>query len=98
MIYDKRVLMSNFSLEPLIGALKNLDLAHIDWVIVGGESGPYARPMQEKWVIDIRDQCQQVGVPFFFKQWGGQNKKQAGRILEGEEWNDLPLSYNGNGV
>lgn len=86
------------SLEPLIGALKNLDLAHIDWVIVGGESGPYARPMQEEWVIDIRDQCQQVGVPFFFKQWGGQNKKQAGRILEDREWNCLPVSYDGNVV
>ena len=82
------------SLEPLIGALTNLDLAHIDWVIVGGESGPQARPMEEKWVIDIRDQCQQANVPFFFKQWGGRNKKQTGRILENKTWDAFPLSYN----
>ena len=54
--------------------------------------------MQEEWVIDIRNQCQQAGVPFFFKQWGGRNKKQTGRILEGRTWDDLPLSYNGKGV
>ena len=86
------------SLEPLIGALPNLDLTHIDWVIVGGESGPYARPMKEDWVIDIRDQCQQSDVPFFFKQWGGRNKKQAGRILEDREWNGWPASYDGQGL
>ena len=85
------------SLEPLIGALPNLDLTHIDWVIVGGESGPYARPMQEEWVIDIRDQCQQADVPFFFKQWGGRNKKRAGRTLEGRTWNGWPDSYDGQG-
>ena len=86
------------SLEPLIGALPNLDLTDIDWVIVGGESGPYARPMQEEWVIDIRDQCQQGDVPFFFKQWGGRNKKQAGRTLEGQTWNGWPASYDGQGL
>jgi len=86
------------SLEPLIGALPNLNLAHIDWVIVGGESGPQARPMQEEWVIDIRNQCQQAVVPFFFKQWGGRNKKQTGRILEGRTWDDLPLSSHSKGV
>ena len=80
------------SLEPLIGALPKLDLTHIDLVIVGGESGPQARPMQEKWVIDIREQCQQADVHFFFKQWGGRNKKQTGRILEGRTWDDLPVS------
>lgn len=83
------------SLEPLIGALTHLDLTSIDWVIVGGESGPQARPMQEKWVIDIRDQCLQANIPFFFKQWGGQNKKREGRTLEKRTWDDLPVSYNG---
>ena len=83
------------SLEPLIGALTHLDLTSIDWVIVGGESGPQARPMQEKWVVDIRDQCHRADIPFFFKQWGGPNKKQRGRILEERTWDDLPISYNG---
>ena len=83
------------SLEPLIGALPHLDLTGIDWVIVGGESGPHARPMQKEWVIDIRNQCQQVGIPFFFKQWGGRNKKREGRVLERRTWDDLPISYNG---
>ena len=86
------------SLEPLIGALPNLDLTRIDWVIVGGESGPYARPMQKEWVIDIRDQCQQASVPFFFKQWGGRNKKREGRKLEDKTWDALPLAYNGVGI
>ena len=85
------------SLEPLIGALPGLNLGRIDWVIVGGESGPRARPIQEEWVTDIRDQCLQTDVPFFFKQWGGRNKKQTGRILEGRTWDDLPVSYNGEG-
>ena len=83
------------SLEPLIGALPDLDLTGINWVIVGGESGPQARPMQEEWVIDIRERCQQVDIPFFFKQWGGRNKKRKGRILEERTWDDLPVSYNG---
>ena len=83
------------SLEPLIGTLPNLDLACIDWVIVGGESGPHARPIQKEWVIDIRDQCLQADIPFFFKQWGGRNKKREGRILEKRTWDDLPVSYNG---
>jgi len=82
------------SLEPLIGALPNLDLEHIDWVIVGGESGPGARTMQEEWVLDIRDQCQHASVPFFFKQWGGQNKKRQGRELEKKTWDSLPLAYS----
>ena len=78
------------SLEPLLGPLPNLNLDGIDWVIVGGESGPGARPMQSSWVVDIRDQCQKAGVPFFFKQWGGVNKKRAGRVLEGRTWNAMP--------
>ena len=83
------------SLEPLIGALPNLDLTYIDWVIVGGESGPQARPIQKEWVIDIRDQCHQADIPFFFKQWGGRNKKREGRTLEERTWDDFPVFYNG---
>ena len=80
------------SLEPLLGPLENLDLNGIDWVIVGGESGPKARPMEEKWVLDIRDQCEQQGVKFFFKQWGGVNKKKSGRLLQGQEYNEMPTA------
>jgi len=78
------------SLEPLLGPLANLNLEGIDWVIVGGESGPGARTMQKEWVVDIRDQCVRDGVPFFFKQWGGTNKKKAGRVLENRVWNEMP--------
>jgi len=78
------------SLEPLIGPLPGLDLEGINWVIVGGESGPGARPMQEEWVTDIRDTCLASGVPFFFKQWGGVFKKRAGRVLEGRTWEEMP--------
>jgi protein gp37 len=81
------------ALEPLLGPLPNLNLTGIDWVIVGGESGPNARPMLEEWVIDIRDQCLQANVPFFFKQWGGINKKRAGRNLQGKEWSQMPLFH-----
>ncbi len=80
------------SLEPLLGPLHNLDLALIDWVIVGGESGPRARPIEIEWVTDIRDSCLSTSVPFFFKQWGGRNKKKAGRLLEGRTWDDQPNS------
>jgi len=78
------------SLEPLLGAIPNLNLKGIDWVIVGGESGPGARPMKEEWVSEIRDQCIAANVPFFFKQWGGVNKKKAGRLLDGRFWNEMP--------
>jgi len=78
------------SLEPLLGPLQQLDLAGIHWVIVGGESGPGARPMDPMWATDIRDQGLRAGVPFFFKQWGGKNKEQAGRTLEGETWDEMP--------
>lgn len=80
------------SIEPLLGPLPALDLSGIDWVIVGGESGPKARPMDEAWVIEIRDQCASANVPFFFKQWGGLNKKKAGRLLEGKVWNAMPMA------
>jgi protein gp37 len=79
------------SLEPLLGPLPNLDLTDIDWVIVGGESGPHARPLQESWVMDIRDQCQNAEIPFFFKQWGGVRKRRAGRLLQGRTWDELPF-------
>jgi protein gp37 len=78
------------SLEPLLGPMPRLDLSGIDWVIVGGESGPRARAMDPSWVLDIRDQCISAGVPFFFKQWGGRNKKKAGRTLEGRTWSEYP--------
>jgi protein gp37 len=78
------------SLEPLLGPLRNLDLTRIDWVIVGGESGPGARPMDPNWVIDIRDQCRLACVPFFFKQWGGIVKSRTGRSLEGRTHDELP--------
>jgi len=78
------------SLEPLLGPLPNLDLTGIDWVIVGGESGPGARPMDAAWATDLRDQCLSAAVPFFFKQWGGKNKKRAGRLLEDRTWDELP--------
>ncbi len=79
------------SLEPLLGNIPNLNLESIDWVIVGGESGPRARPIRESWVIDIHNQCQKKKVPFFFKQWGGVNKKKTGRILDGRTWDEMPL-------
>ena len=80
------------SLEPLLGPLPLLDLCEIDWVIVGGESGPGARPMLEEWVVGIRDQCLETGVPFFFKQWGGVQKKRNGRVLQGLTWDEIPES------
>ena len=79
------------SLEPLLGPLCDLDLRGIHWVIVGGESGPRARPMDPAWAKDLRDQCRRSKVPFFFKQWGGTNKKQAGRVLDGRTWDEMPL-------
>ena len=78
------------SLEPLLGPLEDLDLSGIDWVIVGGESGPGARPMNASWVRNIRAQCRKADVPFFFKQWGGVWKKKTGRILDGRTWDEMP--------
>lgn len=80
------------SCEPLLAPLPNLPLQGIDWVIVGGESGPNARPMQPKWVRDIRDQCRAAGVAFFFKQWGGVRKELNGRILDGRTHDEMPAS------
>jgi len=80
------------SLEPLIGPLDGLDLTGIHWVIVGGESGPGARPMKKEWVVRIRNQCRRQAVPFFFKQWGGVRKNVTGRILDGRTWDELPTA------
>lgn len=82
------------SLEPLLGPLGTIKLSGINWVIVGGESGPGARPMKTDWVRGIRKQCQQKNVPFFFKQWGGVQKKRNGRVLDGKTWNELPKGHN----
>lgn len=78
------------SFEPLLGPIGALDLGGIDWVIVGGESGPGARPVEAQWVRDIRDRCQDESVPFFFKQWGGVFRRRAGRLLDGRTWDELP--------
>jgi protein gp37 len=80
------------SCEPLLEDLGKLNLDGIDWVIVGGESGPRARPIRLEWVAKIRDQCLDKQVAYFFKQWGGVNKSAAGRKLEGREWNQMPRS------
>jgi len=82
------------SCEPLIGALPDMNLENIDWVITGGESGRKARPMQEWWVWDIRQQCAEQGVAFFFKQWGGTNKKKAGRQLGGRTYDEMPFAWH----
>jgi len=78
------------SCEPLIGPVRHLNLEGIDWVIVGGESGPRARPMEAEWALSIRDQCLANDVPYFFKQWGGRQKKRNGRVLDGRTWDEMP--------
>jgi len=78
------------SFEPLLGSVGEVDLKGIDWAIVGGESGPHARPMKEEWAIEIRDRCRSAKVAFFFKQWGGVRPKSGGRLLKGREWNEYP--------
>ena len=100
---DSPAVVKFLSCEPLLGPL-DINLHGIDWVIVGGESGPKARPMRVEWALDIRDQCQRAGIPFFFKQWGEydaagrrRGKKRAGRILDGQLWNEMPqpLGFHG---
>jgi protein gp37 len=86
------------SFEPLIGPINDVDLTGIDWVIVGGESGPGARPMKREWVLDLKDACERAGVPFFFKQWGGTNKKKAGRQLLGRTWDAVPQAAHEHGA
>jgi len=80
------------SLEPLLGALPNMNLTGIDWAIVGGESGPKSRPIEKEWVEDIQMQCKEQNVAFFFKQWGGKNKKKAGRLLNGRTFDEMPTN------
>ncbi|MEI6451441.1 MAG: DUF5131 family protein, partial [Actinomycetes bacterium] len=77
-------------LEPLLGPVDALDLTGIDWVILGGESGPGARPLHIEWVRSVRDQCVAADVPFYFKQWGGVRRKETGRTLDGREWLERP--------
>ena len=89
------------SCEPLLSSLNGLDFSGIDWIIVGGESGPGARPMRPEWVEGIKRMCEESGTPFFFKQWGGVRKHKAGRLLEGRTWDEMPaekqrmMSYGG---
>lgn len=82
------------SVEPLIGPISKMNLKGINWVIVGGESGPGARPLEREWVVSIRDQCLKAKVPFFFKQWGGVQKKKTGRLLDGRTWDQMPVDKN----
>ena len=81
------------SLEPLLGPVPDLDLRGIDWVIVGGESGPGAREMRQEWALEVKEKCEKANAAFFFKQWGGVNKKRNGRILQGRTWDDYPQVY-----
>ena len=86
------------SIEPLLEDLGRMNLTGIHWVIVGGESGSGARPMDRKWVISIRKQCRETGVPFFFKQWGGTRKSLAGRLLDGRTYDEMPLAELAQGI
>ncbi len=87
---DTHAAIRFLSIEPLLEDLGRIDLREIDWVIVGGESGPSARQMDPRWVLSIRDQCRTQGVPFFFKQWGGTRKSLTGRVLEGQTYDEFP--------
>jgi protein gp37 len=80
------------SFEPLLGPISNVNFESIDWVIVGGESGPKARPIQDEWVFQIRDSCINSNIPFFFKQWGGTRRKKSGRLLQGRVWDEMPVA------
>ena len=90
LLRDTNARVKFLSCEPLIGALPKMNLKGIDWVIVGGESGRKPRLMKEEWVTDIKTQCKAANVAFFFKQWGGTNKKKTGRLLEGKTWDEMP--------
>jgi protein gp37 len=90
MLRDTSARVKFLSLEPLLGPLPALNLSGIDWVIVGGESGPGARPVDPAWVRDLRDQCNDQNIPFHFKQWGGVVKSKAGRMLDGRTWDEEP--------
>lgn len=90
-LQETPVLIRFLSIEPLLGPVGNVDLEGISWVIVGGESGPNARPMEQRWVLDIKNLCERKGVDFFFKQWGGLTPKSGGRQLNGIEYNAIPI-------
>ncbi|MEA3447509.1 MAG: phage Gp37/Gp68 family protein [Bacteroidota bacterium] len=83
--------MRFISMEPLLSYMPDTDLSGIHWVIVGGESGPGARPIKEEWVLDIKESCKRQSIDFFFKQWGGTNKKKTGRLLQGQTWDEMPV-------
>ncbi len=89
-LVDTSAKVKFLSIEPLLGSVRIPHLKKLNWIIVGGESGPGARPMEIDWVLDIKDQCQEKNIPFFFKQWGGTNKKKTGRLLEGKTWDAMP--------
>ena len=88
-----RAAVKFISFEPLLGPVGKVDLSGIDWAIVGGESGPKSRPMEEAWAVELHDQCIASGVAFFFKQWGGVRPKSGGRLLRGKEWNEYPSHF-----
>lgn len=90
-LYATPAAVKFLSLEPLLGPMPDIPLKGIDWVIVGGESGPGAREMKKEWAAEVRDQCISANVPFFFKQWGGINKKKAGRMLDNRLWDQMPI-------
>ncbi|HBC45976.1 MAG TPA: hypothetical protein DEO84_08035 [candidate division Zixibacteria bacterium] len=85
------------SAEPMLGPMPDFPLKGIDWIILGGESGPGARPMEKRWVIDMRNRCKKNDVPFFFKQWGGTNRQETGCLLDGKYYHEMPELKNGNG-
>ncbi len=89
-LQDAPITTRFLSIEPLLGPVGDIDIEGVSWVIVGGESGPNARPMKREWAIEVRDLCKQEGVPFFFKQWGGVFKKKTGRTLNGRTWDEMP--------
>ncbi len=93
-LQDAPITTRFLSIEPLLGPVGDIDIKGVSWVIVGGESGPNARPMKREWAIEVRDLCEREGVPFFFKQWGGVFKKRAGRILDGRTWDEMPQLVN----
>ena len=90
-LQESPVVLRFLSMEPLLGPIGEFDVSGISWVIVGGESGPGARPIEESWVCEVRDMCEGSGIPFFFKQWGGLRPKSGGRILKGLEHNGMPM-------
>ncbi len=95
-VRDMRATTRFLSVEPLIGPLGRVNLDGIHWVIVGGESGPGHRPMEEEWALEVRDQCLEQNIPFFFKQWGGFRPKSGGRELDGQEWDGFPQRNSDN--